>query len=121
MLRYAAVVLALLTGNAWAAPVSDATELFCLDSTGVHQPFNRTDVGRLRSAFTKYMELKPSVGTDSTFVFSDGSQTVTYKVEPHDSGVSLLSMEVRLDGVKEDVAGNDMCWKTFNIVNNTVN
>jgi hypothetical protein len=106
--------------------IAGAAPLFCRDSTGVHQPVVRTDYSRLQEGFIRQFGWRSSLrSTSSTMgylLFSQNGQpndleTIVYDVEPHNGGISLLHMHVRMKGVTEDLSGNDMCWKTFAIIN----
>lgn len=45
------------------------------------------------------------------------AETITYVVGAYQDGVTLFAMHVRLNGVRENLSGTDMCWRTFSIVN----
>lgn len=117
-------------GQAYSADsplwLADTASLFCRDSTGVYQPFVRTNFARLKQEFIRQFGWRSMLRATSSSLgllqFSQNGQsgdpeTITYDIEPHDGGMSLLHMHVRLRGVTEDLSGNKMCWRTFAIVN----
>jgi hypothetical protein len=116
------------TSVAIAAPqevqLPDAIPVLCLDSAGTYQPMQGTDYGHLRTAFRSQFgftgHLTPSSERTGTLTFRGGqrgAETISYSVKPRTDGLALLSMRVRLHGVSEELRGDEMCWRTFSIVN----
>lgn len=104
-------------------PLPPGLPLYCVDSTAAYQPIKRTSLGGLQSAFARRLgfmgSLKQSSSTSGSLTFSKGNpafDSVVYDVEPHDTGVALLSMRVRNRGKLTAFFGNEMCWKTFDII-----
>ena len=106
--------------------LDDSLPLFCRDSMHIFQPFQRTNLGRLRESFirqfgwnSKFIPSSQSLGVLLFSVEGNSSakESIKFDIEPHDNGVALLHMHVRLDGITEDLSGSEMCWKVFDIVN----
>jgi hypothetical protein len=56
----------------------------------------------------------------SELIFRGGrrnAETITYAIAPHEGGVALLTMRVRLYHLSEDRTGTDMCLRTFVSIN----
>ena len=101
----------------------DATPLFCRDSSGAFQPVQRGDYGTLKRAFRQQFAFSATLiaGEDAhgRLIFRGGfkgGETISYGVLARDGGVALTEMHVRLRGATEDLVGNDMCWRTFAIL-----
>ncbi len=129
LLAVAVGFLATMGGSAEAADtvqnIDGSVPMFCRDSTGVFQPFARTNYDRLSKAFVRQFGWQHSLHSTSPtlgyLVFSQtgarsASETITYDIQPHGGGIALLHMHVRLKGKIEDLSGTDMCWRTFGIV-----
>lgn len=103
--------------------------IYCRASSGETQPVQRTDYGRLTAAFQREFRfrasLAPTSEAEGVLVFRGGrnnAETISYTVKPYDAGdgrqgIELQSMRVRLAGARETLSGDDMCWRTFGIVN----
>lgn len=95
------------------------TPVFCLDSDHVYQPLVRTTFARLWNDFQAKLGLIGRI-QGSRLIFRGGrrnAETITYSIEPHQGGIALLNMRVRLYHLSEDRAGTDMCLRTFVIIN----
>lgn len=106
--------------------IDSSVPIFCKDSKQVYQPIQRTSYKRLQQAFVKQFgyrhSLKSTSASAGVLVFSahpktNAGEKIYYDVEPHNGGIALLHLHVRLNSISEDLSGNDMCWKTFSIVN----
>ncbi|QDZ06388.1 hypothetical protein FPZ24_01955 [Sphingomonas panacisoli] len=100
------------------------TPLLCLDGTGTYQPVQRTNYGAFKQALRRQFgftaTLTVSDDTNGRLVFRGGvrgAETITYAVEAKDGGIALTAMHVRLKGTSEDLTGNNMCWRTWSIIN----
>jgi hypothetical protein len=95
------------------------TPVFCLTSEHVYQPLVRTTFARLWNDFHRKLGLIGRI-QGSRLVFRGGrrnAETITYSIEPHQGGIALLNMRVRLYHSSEDHSGTEMCMHTFIIVN----
>lgn len=106
--------------------IDGSVPMFCRDSTGVFQPFQRADFSRLQEGFQRQFgwthSLRSTSGRMGVLTFAAdprgrGGERITYDVTPYNGGIALLHMHVRLRGVTEDVSGTSMCGRTFGIVN----
>lgn len=108
----------------------DNTPIYCRDSTQEFQPMLRTSYSDLVNSFVRQFGWQASLTMTSPTLgillfasgeASNGGERIYYDVEPHEGplgpGLGLLHMHVRFDGIKEDLSANEMCWKTFGIVN----
>jgi hypothetical protein len=128
-IRRLSVPISLLLAAAVAAQaIPGNVPIYCLDKVGVYQPVVRTDYARLQAAFRRQFNFTPTLTqrgpTSGSLVFrggAKGAETITYAVVPHagarGTGVALVSMQVRLRGVSQNLSGDEMCWHTFGIVN----
>jgi hypothetical protein len=123
---YLASVIAMVSIMPAYADIDGSVPMFCRDSTNVAQPFERTNYSRLTSAFVRQFgwehSLQQTSETLGVLIFSNTGDTtapefIGYDVQPNNGGIELLHMHVRLQGKREDLSGNDMCWRTFGIVN----
>lgn len=119
------------------AGLSDDTRLYCvgsnqklqniktLDDFDAAQPnMINADLGRLEAAMLQQLGLRGSIGVTGertgllTFrSAARGAETITYSIRREDDGIALVSMRVRLTGVTQDLRGDNMCWRTFAIIN----
>lgn len=125
----AVILMGLTVADAGAATrqnIDGAVPMFCLDDHDTYQPLVRTDYARVRQAYTREFGwehgLFSTTPTLGRLVFSQNGkttdpETITYDVEPHDGGIALLHMHVRLGSTREDLSVTAMCWRTFGIVN----
>lgn len=106
--------------------VAGSVPLFCLDDGGVYQPFERTNLDRLKSSFDRQFGWQGTLYATSKskgyLVFSQSGETnsterILYDVAVRNEGIALIKMHVRLTGKVEDLSGSSMCWQTFAIVN----
>jgi len=98
---------------------SPEAPVFCLDSAHVYQPLVRTPFARLRNNFRVKLGLIGRI-RGSQLIFRGGrrnAETITYTITPHEGGIALQSMRVRLYHLSEDHTGTDMCLHTFMIIN----
>lgn len=108
----------------------DNTPIYCRDSTQQFQPMLRTSYSDIVNSFVRQFGWQASLTMTSPtlgiLLFASGEasndgERIYYDVEPHEGplgpGLGLLHMHVRLDGIHEDLSANEMCWKTFDIVN----
>lgn len=130
LLHFFVVVLLTLTACAANAQtkqnIDGSALLFCLDSTGVYQPFQRTNYKRLQDSFVRQFGWGHSlVSTSNSLGLLEfaperqikSNERIVYDVEPYNGGIALLHMHVRLQGINEDLSGNEMCFRTFGLVN----
>jgi hypothetical protein len=126
-----------LTLAAAGVGLSDDTRLYCVGSDQTLQNIKTADdfdaaspkmidadLGTLEAAMLQQLGLRGSIGVTGertgllTFRSpARGSETITYSIRREDDGISLVSMRVRLKGATEDLRGDDMCWRTFAIIN----
>jgi len=100
---------------------SPNTPVFCLDSGHVYQPLVRTSFARLWNGFQVKLGLNGRI-RGSQLIFRGGrrnTETITYAIVPHEGGIALLNMHVRLYHLSEDRTGTDMCLRTFSIINDS--
>ncbi|WP_375272684.1 hypothetical protein [Sphingomonas sp.] len=117
--------------------LSDDTSLYCVRSDQTLQNIRTADdinaaspklidadLGRLEAAMLQQLGLRGSIGVTGertgllTFrVPARATETITYSIRREEDGIALVSMRVRLKGVTEDLRGDNMCWRTFGIIN----
>ena len=119
------------------AGLSDDTRLYCLSSDQTLQNIRTADdinaaspklidadLGRLEAAMLQQLGLRGSIGVTGertgllTFrSAARGAETITYSIRREEDGIALVSMRVRLKEVSQDLRGDNMCWRTFAIIN----
>ncbi len=117
--------------------LSDDTRLYCVGSDQKLQNIKtvddidaaspkmiNADLGALEAAMLQQLGLHGSIGVTGertgllTFRSpARGNETISYSIRREDDGIALVSMRVRLKGVTQDLRGDNMCWRTFAIIN----
>lgn len=106
--------------------------LFCKDSKGVFQPFQRTDLARLDAAFQRVygwsrFDLPGGTEKDGTpyrvIAYakdhdSIGTESILFALRDYNDGLALLLSLAKFPGKSpQTTEGTDMCWAAFGIVN----
>lgn len=117
--------------------LSDDTRLYCVGSDQKLQNIKtvddidaaspkmiNADLGRLEAGMLQQLGLRGAIGVTGertgllTFrAPARATETITYSIRREDDGIALVSMRVRLKGVSQDLRGDNMCWRTFAIIN----
>lgn len=130
-MRLLALIIGLmlgLGGKASSQPfdLPSDVSIFCRDGSGKFQPMLRTDYSRLQNSFIRQFGWRHTLNrlsdTLGVLDFSEDDaganrEHIYYDVQGYQGGIALLHMHVRLRGKRENVSGNEMCWRTFAIVN----
>lgn len=119
------------------AGLSDDTRLYCVGSDQKLQNIKtlddfdaaspnmiNADLGALEAAMLQHLGLRGSIGVTGErtglLTFREparSTETITYSIRREDDGIALVSMRVRLKGISQDLRGDNMCWRTFAIIN----
>lgn len=103
----------------------DDTQIDCLDTKAEVRPMPGVDLATLKAAYKRRLgfdaSFKPDSDASGLLTFRGGrlnAETVIYWVNTVEGGsLGLTTMRIRLHGVSENIQGDDMCARTYAIIN----